>query len=183
MERLAAHVWRRLAGDADLEQDLALERALAHGVVAVVGAVECLVRADVDAVRVPEHALAPGSKKIPLAVEHHHRVFAAVEDVDLVLGIDGDGCGVTQRPAVRQLCPVLHHFVAELAGSERDGHVPPPFLDLSLDCRGRVKTAQLRSRRWLEYSESRNQARPSKLSHCIDKPTAPDGIPPARTTP
>src|SRR5882672_6863028 len=183
MERLAAHVWRRLAGDADLEQDLALERALAHGVVAVVGAIECLVRADVDTVRVPEHALAPRTKKIAVAVEHHHRVFAAVEDVDLVLGIDGDGCGIAQRPAVRQLCPILQNFVAELAGSERDGHVPPPFLDRSLDCRGRVTTAQLRSRRCLEYSESRNHTRPSCLSHCIDMPIAPDGIPPARTTP
>ena len=40
---------------------------------------------------------------------------------------DGDGCGIAHRPAVRQLCPVLHNFVAKLCGSERDGHVSPSF--------------------------------------------------------
>src|SRR6185436_12043416 len=59
MKRFSAHVRRRFAGDTNLQKNPAVERALAHGVIAVVGAVERLVRADVDAVRIPEYALAP----------------------------------------------------------------------------------------------------------------------------
>ena len=43
MERLATHIGRGLVGDADREQHLALRRALAHRVVAVVGAIEVVI--------------------------------------------------------------------------------------------------------------------------------------------
>ena len=66
-------------------------RAPAHRVVAVVGAIEIVVGVDVQPVRAMEDALAPGAQEIALAVEHHHGVLAAIEDVDLVLAVDGDG--------------------------------------------------------------------------------------------
>ena len=122
MERLAAHEGRGLAGHADGELDLAGGRAPAHGVVAVVGAIERVVAVDVQAVRAVEHALAPGAQEIALAVEHHHGVLAAVEDVDLVLAVDGDGGDVLEGPAVGQLGPVLHHAIAMLAAAQYDRH-------------------------------------------------------------
>src|SRR5258708_18600409 len=59
MERLTAHVRRRLAGNADRQQHLAAGRALAHAVVPVVGAVKRLVGAYVQAVGAVEYAFAP----------------------------------------------------------------------------------------------------------------------------
>jgi hypothetical protein len=105
MERLAAHERRGLAGDADGELDLARGRAPAHGVVAIVGAVEIVVSVDVQAVRALEHALAPGAQEVALAVEHDHRVLAAIEDVDLVLAVHGDGADVHELPSRRAAWP------------------------------------------------------------------------------
>lgn len=51
MEQLAAHERRQLVRDADGQLHLAVSRALAHGVVAVVGAVEIVVGVDVQAMR------------------------------------------------------------------------------------------------------------------------------------
>ena len=122
MERLAAHEGRGLAGHADGEVDLALGRAAAHAVVAVVGAVEVVVRIDVQAVRALEDALAPGAQEVALPIEHHHGVLAAIEDVDLVLAVDGDGADVHELPAVGQLGPVLDHAIAMLATAQHCRH-------------------------------------------------------------
>jgi hypothetical protein len=53
MERLAAHVWSRLAGDAEGQQHLSFQRALADGVVSIVGEPNRVVRRH-------EHAMRPG---------------------------------------------------------------------------------------------------------------------------
>ena len=105
VKRLAAHERRRLVRDADRQQHLSVGRALAHGVVAVIGAVEIVVGIDVQAVGAVEQAFAPAGDEIALAVQHHHRMFAAVEDVDAVLAVDRDGGDVGKAPAVRQFCP------------------------------------------------------------------------------
>jgi len=78
VKRLAAHERRRLVRDADGQQHLAVGRALAHGVVAVIGAIEMVVGIDVQAVGAIEQAFAPAPEEIPLAVQHHHRMVAAV---------------------------------------------------------------------------------------------------------
>ena len=64
--------------------------ALAHGVIAVVGAVEIVVRVDVQAVRAAKQPLAPALDEAAVAVQHHHRVLAAIEHVDAVLAVDRD---------------------------------------------------------------------------------------------
>src|SRR5262249_54029705 len=123
VERLAAHVWGRLPGHAELEQHLSLGGALAHDVTAVVGAVEDVVGVDVQPVRARERALPPGPDEVALAVEDDHRVLAAVEAVDAVLAIDRDRGDVLELPSFRQLRPVLDHAVAVLAGTENGGLV------------------------------------------------------------
>ena len=97
-------------------------RALAHRVVAVVGAVEIVVRVDVQAVRALEQALAPALEEVAVAIEHHHRMLAAIEDVDVVLAVDRDRADVGQIPAVGQLRPVLDHAIAMLARAQNDRH-------------------------------------------------------------
>ena len=108
VERLAAHIGRRLAGDADRQQHLAVEGALADRVVAVVGQPDRLVRRHVDAVRPREDALAPGAQQVAVAVEHEHRVLAAVEGVDVVVLVDADRRDIgVELHAGRQFRPIV----------------------------------------------------------------------------
>src|SRR5882724_9668319 len=88
--------------------------AFPHRMVAVIGAVEMIVRVDVQPMRAAEQAFAPASDEIALAVEHDHRMGATIEDVDAILAVDRNGSNVGEIPTVRQLRPVLHHAVAML---------------------------------------------------------------------
>ena len=88
-----------------MSSTLPSERALAHGVVAVVGAVEIVVGVDVHAVRALEQALAPRAQEIALAIEHDHRVLAAIEDVDPILAVHADRRHVLEIPARRAASP------------------------------------------------------------------------------
>lgn len=125
VEWIPAHIGRRLAGHAQLQEQLALRSEFAHGMVAVVAAVEHVVGADVQAVGVAEHPLPPGPQKVPLAVEHDHRVGAAIEYIDAVLPVHRDGAGVAHVPALRQVAPVHVHFVAKAALTEHRCHLSP----------------------------------------------------------
>src|SRR5947209_4245306 len=128
VKRLAAHVFGRLAGDAQLQQDLAVfEPTLAGEMAAIVGEVDRLVRPYMHAVRARVLPLAPGAQELAVTVEHHHRVVAAIEHIDVVLRVDADGAHFLERPAVRQFRPVLDNAVFEVAGAD-DGHWPSPTL-------------------------------------------------------
>src|SRR3954464_10879062 len=74
---------------------------------ATVGQVYRLVRANVDAVGAWILTLAPGTQEIAIAVEHHHRMVATIEAVDVVAFVDSDGRYFLERPPIRQLRPVL----------------------------------------------------------------------------
>src|SRR5260221_1049187 len=132
VKRLAAHERRRLVRDADGKQHLAAGRALAHRMIAIVGAAEIIVGVDVQPMRAAEQVFAPASDKIAFAVEHDHRMGAAVEDVDAVLAVHGDRSDVGEVPLRRQLRPVLHHAVAIFARADNSGHVCFPFFLLPL---------------------------------------------------
>ncbi len=120
-ERLAAHIGRRLAGDADGQQHLAVERAVSDGVVAVVGEPESVVRRHVDAVRAAKHPFAPGAQEVALAVEHDHRVLAPIEGVHPVLRVDPDRGHVgVELPPRRQLRPVVDDLVPIGARAQND---------------------------------------------------------------
>jgi hypothetical protein len=97
-------------------------------VVAVIGAIEIVVGIDVQAVRAREQAFAETPDEIAVAVEHDHRMLAAIEDVDAVLAVDADGSDVGELPAVRQFCPVLHHAITVLARAEDVFHVVASLL-------------------------------------------------------
>ena len=116
-EGFAAHERRGLSGHPDREQHLAIQRALAHGVVTIVGQVERVVGTEMDPVRTVKDPVAPGAQIIAVAVEDDQRVFAAVEHVNLVPAIDGHRGDIAQAPAERQLRPVVDNAVRELAGS------------------------------------------------------------------
>src|ERR1700741_1859104 len=73
--------------------------------------------------RAGEQALAPTLQEIAVAVEHDHRMGPAVEDIDAVLAVDGDGSDIGQLPAVGQLGPAFDDAIAVLARAENGGHV------------------------------------------------------------
>src|SRR5690242_6381119 len=102
-----------------------------------------VVGVDVQAVGAREHAFTPGSDEIALAVENHHRMFAAVEDVDAVLAVDAYGGDVGELPAVRQLAPVFDDAVTMLARAQNGRHVRPPLLFLIT--RGPLRASRLES--------------------------------------
>ena len=147
VERIAAVHRRGLAGHADLQQELPFQRQPAHRVVAVVGAVDRVVRRDVHAVRPTEQTLAPGAQEVAVAVEHHHRVLAAREDVDVVLAVHADRGDLAVVPAVGQLAPVLDHLVAMLAGADDDCHDRLPYAALARACFGVCRSRNASTRR------------------------------------
>src|SRR3954447_11396969 len=79
------------------------------------------------AVRARVLPLAPGAQEVAVAIEHHHRVVAAIEDIDVVFRIDADRADLLERPAVRQLRPILGDAVLEVAAADLDRHVPVPL--------------------------------------------------------
>ncbi len=106
-----------------VEEHPSLEGAFAHGVVAVIGQKDRVVRGHVDAVRAVKHALAPRAQEMAVAVEHHHRVRAAAEGIDVVVPVDPDRGNVgVELPALGQLGPIVDDLVAEAVGSENDRH-------------------------------------------------------------
>ena len=117
VERLAAHVRRWLTGNADRQQHLAFKRALSHAMVTVVRAVERLVGTDVQAMRAMKHTLAPGPQELAVAIEHHHRVLATVEDVDTVLAVHRHCGDIRERPAFGNVGPVFDDIVLEDAAA------------------------------------------------------------------
>src|SRR5215813_3457673 len=52
-------------------------------------------------------------------------MVAAVEDIDIVLGVDPNRADFLERPAVRQLRPILDDAVFEVATANDDRHVRP----------------------------------------------------------
>ena len=126
-ERLPAHEWRGLAGHADGHQHAAVERAFPHAMGAIVGAEDGVVGRHVHAVGAREHALAPRAQESALAVEHDHRMFAAVEHIDVVVAVHADGAHLVERPSVREPAPAFLDTIPVLAGSQYDGHSFPPI--------------------------------------------------------
>src|SRR5581483_11798555 len=165
---LAAHIGRGLVRDADGEQHLAVGGAFAHGVIAIVGAIEIVVGVDMQAVGALEQAFAPALDEIAVAIEHDHRVLAAIEDVDAVLAVDRHGGRIGELPAVRQFGPVLHYTITMLAGAEDVFHVLPPICRHS----GMRRKAQARNPSWLWIPGSR-YARPGMTVVVIIRSTLP----------
>src|SRR3954462_14862924 len=97
MERLAGHERCRLSGAAPLQQNFATERDLADEMPAIVGQEHRVIGRHMNAVRSRVLALAPGTQEISIAVEDHHRMLAAIEDIDIVFAIDTDSAGFTHE--------------------------------------------------------------------------------------
>src|SRR5688572_31985305 len=120
VERLAALIRRRLSRNPNGHEYPAVQCALAHRVVAVVGEKDRVVRPDGRAVRPFEDAVAPGAQKIAVPIEHDDRMFSAREAVNLIFVIHGYGGDFMKRPIVRQLAPTFDHFVTVLTASYDD---------------------------------------------------------------
>jgi hypothetical protein len=144
MERLATHVGGRLAGQAQRQQDLPFERALANRMVAIVGQPNRVVRRHEYPVRAGKQAFAERTEEIAFAVEHDHRMFAAVEDVHVVMLVDADAADFLERPARRKFRPVLDGFVG-VSATANDSHARP--------LRGSLPVAEL---------VTKQEARPAK---------------------
>ena len=90
VERLSAHILGRLSGYTDLEQHLAVERAFADEMPAIIGQIDRIVRSHMDAVRPRVLTFTPGAQEFAVAIEHHDRVLAAAEGIDIVLIVNAN---------------------------------------------------------------------------------------------
>src|SRR5215472_9126840 len=123
VKRLAAHIGGWFARNADGQQNLAVERALANRMVTIVGQPDRVVRGHMDTVRAHENALAPGPQEIAFAIKHAHRVPAAVEGVDVVVLVDPDRCDIgIEGPTFRQFGPVVDDLVSKAVRSQYYRH-------------------------------------------------------------
>ena len=109
---------------AQSQQNVAVQRAFAHGMVAVVGAEDVAVGRHGNAVGAGKDALAPGLKEVAVLVEHNHRVVAAIEGVHVVVGVATHGGHLPEGITGGQLAPALLNFVGELTFSNSNHWYP-----------------------------------------------------------
>src|SRR4029453_15595185 len=96
-----------VSGSPSVKSSLPSGSELPNGVVQVVGEPHRPVGADRDAVRPAEDALAPRAKKIPVAIEHDDRMLAAIEEMNVVLGVHGAARRLHEKPCLGQAPPAL----------------------------------------------------------------------------
>src|SRR5215831_12719000 len=106
MERLAGHKRGGLSRHAKLQKDFAVERNLAGKMAAVIGQEHRVVGRHMDAMSPRVLAFAPRAEEVAGAVEDHHRMLAAIEDVDIILAVDADPAVLFERPAVGKFSPI-----------------------------------------------------------------------------
>src|SRR5207253_672879 len=104
-----------------------------------------VVGVDMKAMRAMEQALAPALDEVAVAVQDDHRMGAAVEHVDAIPAVDGDGGDILEVPAVRQRRPILDHAITMLARAQNDRHGGAPSHAASRQSR----------RAWMLFSTSR----------------------------
>src|SRR5215472_4980341 len=136
VERLDAHEGGRLPRDAERHQDAAIERAMAHRMIAVVRQPDRVIGRDMHAVRLAmgpgKVAFAPGAQQVAIAVEYRNRMVAAIEGVDVILAVDPDRGAIAEHDLVRDLRPALLDLERPLAAAEHHGHRVSPDLDLGI---------------------------------------------------
>ena len=123
VERLAGHIGLGLARDAEFKENLAVERTFSDEMPAVVGQIDRIVRPHMDAVRPRIEPLAPRSEEISVAVEHHDRMFAAIEAIDVVVLVDADRRDFLERKSFGQFRPILDDLVLVVALADDNRHL------------------------------------------------------------
>ena len=113
---------------ADGHEQFAVAGELGNRMDAVIDAVDGVLGTDVDAVSaVPEDASSEATNEIAVLVEHHDReVRVSAECVHVVLGVDGDTRSLDQPGSLRQLVPVEHVLISEVAFAQNCAHVRSP---------------------------------------------------------
>src|SRR5882672_2553516 len=115
VERPATHERCGLSGNADCQLECALERKLADGVITGVGAVDHVVVADMQPVRLIEYAVPPRAQEPSIAIEDDQRMSTAMEHIHSISSVYRDGCDIAQRPPIRQFAPIAGYLIDEFA--------------------------------------------------------------------
>ena len=97
--------------------------------IAVVRAVDGVVRTHRDAVGALEETFAPGAEKAPVAIEDDYGMLPPAEQINPVLPVHSYCGDFAIGPAIGQLAPTFHHLVEELAFAHCCSHrLLPPFV-------------------------------------------------------
>tara|TARA_B100000029_G_scaffold283440_1_gene277263 strand:- start:212 stop:451 length:240 start_codon:yes stop_codon:yes gene_type:complete len=76
----------------------ALSRELLDRVILIIRQIKMIFLIDPDAVRSLKLPLSPTADKIPLVVKHNDRMLTTIENIDTVLGVNGDASRFVIRP-------------------------------------------------------------------------------------
>src|SRR5262249_29222679 len=120
MKRLSTHKGRGLPRNTQGEEHLALQGALADGVIAVVCTKHRGIGPHGNTMGARKHPFTPGAQEMPLAVENHHRMRSTVKGIDIVLCINPNCGDFPKRPALRELRPGFYDFVSIMSYPQCD---------------------------------------------------------------
>src|SRR4029453_14407095 len=118
VERLAGLKGGGRVGIPDGEEQLALGRELAAGVVEIIGEPQHALGVERDAVGAPDLSLAPGAEELAVAIEDDDGVLAAREAEDIVLRIHRHPGDLDVVPSGGQRAPAAYWFKTH-GGSNR----------------------------------------------------------------
>ena len=121
---ITAFTLERSARHADFKQELAVERALADGVIPVVGAIDRLIRPDMQPMGTHKEIMTPSAEHIAMSIQDDDRIIAAREQVDIVAPIDRYGGDVAQLHLARDFGPVVARLVSQFAVCEDHARAP-----------------------------------------------------------
>ena len=110
---------------ADGHQQVAISSELVNDVVSLICAVNLVIRSYRDAVSARcEKVFSPGADKTAVALVDHQPGLAAVDDVNAVVGIDGNATDILVCVASRQLLPAFNDLETQTIGIRHDQSSP-----------------------------------------------------------
>src|SRR5882757_2878158 len=122
VERPAAHRRGGLSGNTDCQLECALERKLADGVITRVGAVDHVVVADMQPVRLIEYAVPPRAQELSVAIKNNQWMSSAMEYIHPISSVYRDGGDIAQRPPVWHFAPIADYLIGEFTVAKPGRH-------------------------------------------------------------
>ena len=90
----------------------------------IVGQEHRVVGRHMDAMSPRVLAFAPRAEEVAGAVEDHHRMLAAIEDVDIILAVDADPADFFERPALGKFRPIGIDPISVVSASHDHRDIP-----------------------------------------------------------
>jgi hypothetical protein len=95
-------------------------------VITGVGAVDHVVVADMQPVRLIEYVVPPRAQEPSVAIKDYQRMSTAMEHIHPISAVYRDGCDIAQCPPIRQFAPIVGDLIDEFAFPKPGRHRSSP---------------------------------------------------------